>query len=733
MARRRQDTPEEAQRQREASSRADRFRQRKSWFATEMGRQQANRYQMALDEDYYDSIQWTPDEAAAVRARGQNPIVYNEVKPTIDWLIGTERRMRRDFKVLARNDRSQEASADAQVKTKLLKYLDDVNRTPFERSLATDDSWKGGLGVIEVGVRSDPEDEAIYVRSESWRNCLYDSLGTRRDGSDWRYFFRFKEVDLDVAIAYFPDKEAELTKAAASFDDSSFRQDWFNGYPVMGPLGDSRLPAKWVQYDSESWVCNPRKRVLLIECWHFRPTRRTTGLGAGMHDRTFMQMHVAIDTEFDTLLETPSPYRHNRYPFVLVWAYRRKRDGAPYGPIRPVRGPQDDLNKRMSKSQFMLSVNQLRVEAGAIDDEAMTLDQIREEMAAPDGITIFANGALSGGKVQVRDHMDIAQGHLALAERDIAAIRSVTSVNEENRGLRSGATSRVAMDARADRGSTGTAELFDNLMFAHQLEGELTLSLIEQYYTEPKVFSVTGDRYKLEYYEINNTDPVTGQKHNDVTARKAQYVIDEAPWRASLAEAAFEQAMAMLGQLAPVAPQAVIAILDLVFEWSDLPNKHTIVQRIRQATGMSDPEKGETPEQQAAKAQEQAMKQAQFEAEMAQLQASIREAQAKGEKLDAEAMAKRLEAVYMAAQAAQVIAQVPAVTPIADELLKSSGFKDAAGPGGAVIDGQQPVAPPAQPAAALPEPLQGDGAQAGIQTPAPDGVRLPPQPLMQEQ
>jgi hypothetical protein len=145
MARRRQDTPEEAQRQRDASSRADRFRQRKSWFATEMARQQANRYQMALDEDYYDSIQWTPDEAAAVRARGQNPIVYNEVKPTIDWLIGTERRMRRDFKVLARNDRSKEATADAQVKTKLLKYLDDVNRAPFERSLAADDAWKGGL------------------------------------------------------------------------------------------------------------------------------------------------------------------------------------------------------------------------------------------------------------------------------------------------------------------------------------------------------------------------------------------------------------------------------------------------------------------------------------------------------------------------------------------------------------------------------------------------------------
>lgn len=68
MARLRQDTPEEARHQRETASAIDRFRQRKSWLATERARLQANWYQMALDEDYYDSTQWTPDEAAAGRA-----------------------------------------------------------------------------------------------------------------------------------------------------------------------------------------------------------------------------------------------------------------------------------------------------------------------------------------------------------------------------------------------------------------------------------------------------------------------------------------------------------------------------------------------------------------------------------------------------------------------------------------------------------------------------------------
>ena len=33
-----------------------------TWFQQEMRRQSVNRYQMALDEDYYDSEQWTASE-----------------------------------------------------------------------------------------------------------------------------------------------------------------------------------------------------------------------------------------------------------------------------------------------------------------------------------------------------------------------------------------------------------------------------------------------------------------------------------------------------------------------------------------------------------------------------------------------------------------------------------------------------------------------------------------------
>lgn len=699
-----------------------RFERRRAWFNLEWTVQEANRYQMSLDEDYYDSLQWTDDEAREVRRRGQNPVVYNECKPTCDWLIGTERRMRRDFKVLSRKNKSKEATADADVKTQLLKYLDDVNRRPFQRSEAFDDMVKAGLGWVEIGINNDPEEEPIYFKRESWRHMLHDSISNSRDPKEWRYLFRFREVDLDVAQAYFPQKAAELERASNDALDGGSDEGWGGIFPTMGLIGRNNMPAKYIQYGADPFLSNPRKRVLLIECWNYEPTQEKVGTGAGATQRTKMKMHVSVMTKLDTILEAPSPYDHNRFPFIPLWCYRRKRDGLPYGIIRPVRGPQDDLNKRMSKALFDASSNQLQIEKSAVDKKTMDLDEIRDEINSADGIAVFADGALSGNRVRQHERKSDANAQLAIAELNRQSIRGVSGVSMEQRGANSNVIAAKGIIAKQEQGSLLTAEPFDNMLLGHQLEGEITISLIEQFYTEEKTFSVTGERFKLDYITINQRTP-DGRVLNDVTQFKANFVIGDAPWRQSLAEAAFESAMQMLGQLAPVAPNVVVAIIDLVFEWSDLPNKETILQRIRQATGMSDPDEGETPEQ-VMKRQKQAMlAQAQFEADLAGLRAMVKEANAKGEKLDAEAMAKRLETVYMSAQAAQVAMQVPGAMIVADQLLESVGFQDRSGQGtGAQVPGGAPALPAPQPAAPIPEPQQADGGMQGIETAAPDGV-----------
>jgi hypothetical protein len=660
----------------------DREKHRKlmAWFQQELRRQACNRFQMAIDEDYYDSEHYTAEEVRVMQARRQAPVVYNETKSTVDWLLGTERRTRVDFKVFAREE-SPDADADAECKTKLLKYLADVNRSEFERSYAADDCFKAGVGWTEIGISADPEDELIFHRQESWRNILYDSLSRRRDLEDATYLFRFRAVDLDVAIAYFPDKEQQLRKAATEQANDHYLE-WWNNTPIEQALGDfTPLPGRYTLYDSDAWTLNPRDRVMLIEAWYREPTRETVGVGVAAVDRVRMKMRCAIMTEFDLLMDVASPYRHNRFPFVPHWCYRRKKDNAPYGVIRSFRGPQDSLNKRMSKTQHILSSSQLIAENDAFDDEIMTAEEAREEFSKPDGLVLLARGGMN--KIKPDRQNDVADGHIKLAQTDAAMIRNAGGVTNENLGRDTNAQSGIAVQKKVEQGGVVTAEIFDNMLFARQIEGEIKLSLIEQYYTEPKVVSITGERAKRQYVRINQMDPATGQILNDVTAFKADFVIGEQAWKQTLQQAAAESLMELLQQLAPSSPEIVLALLDVAVELFDLPNKSLVLQRIRAVTGQADPDNPEDPAATAVQAakQQQQQRRSQLEDDAIATENALKHAKtalanAQASQTQADMVLKRITSMFSAIQAAQVVQTIPGVSATADELLGSAGQVD---------------------------------------------------------
>lgn len=708
----------------------ERHDMRKGWFLAEATKQGMNRNRMARCESFYDSEQWDHDEAEDVKARGQNPIVYNEIKGAIDWLIGMERRARVDFTVMA-EDEGDEADEDAGNKTKLLKYLDDTNMAQFERSWAAEDAFKAGVGWLEVGLRGSRANVPVYVGSVSWRDILWDSNSRKRDLSDARYIFRVKVADLDVALAIFPDKKKELERCVQTGDNLQVFSEWLGGMGLITGLDHFNGANDSLDYMTAKPVdmFNTRKRVMLLECWSREPVRQKADDPNMLGDAVSFRMRVSIMTESDTLHEEWSPFRHDKFPFVPVWAYLNRRTGLPYSPIWPLIGPQVSLNHRMSKSLFEASSNQLKLEKGAIDSEVMDLDEIRAEINAPDGMPVFANGALSGGKVQERPNQGAAQQQLLLAERDIMAIRSMSGVTGENRGENTSANSGKAILAKQDQGSMLTAEIYDNLLLARKIEGDLTLSVAEQFILEPLTVRLSGDGGKPERVKLNQPQE-DGTYKNDISARRAHFVVGEQAWKQAYAEAAFSSLLEVLTQLSSSAPQAVLNLLDLVFDMHpNLPKKRAIVARLRAINGQSDPDGKLTPEQQAEQQQKAAIAKAQFQAQMAQLVADIRAAQAKGEKLEADAMHVRLTSIYEAAQAAQVLAAMPAAAPIADELLRSAGFKDMGGDDGAIdLPTQQEPSPmpPANPGMQPPpELLQADGAQAGIETPAADGLREP--------
>jgi hypothetical protein len=656
---------------------ADRHEQRKGWFIAEAHRQAANRARMARCEAFYDGEQWRYDEAEEVRDRGQNPVVYNEVKPTIDWLIGTERRTRVDFTVIPDTD-DEGASDDAATKTKLLKWLDDTNRAHFERSWAAEEAFKAGLGWLEVGVRGDRTDAPVMVAAESWRNILWDSNARRRDLSDARYIFRVKVIDLDVAEAIFPTKKRALQDVAQDGDAVTQFAEWGLDGTITG-LDQFSQPDEGNRINEVTAnpvdLFNARKRVLLLECWSREPVPRKA-TAEGMGDPVEFRMRVSIMTERETLIEDWSPYRHNRFPFVPVWAYINRRTGLPYSPIWPLIGPQEALNHRMSKSLFEASSNQVMLEKSAIDADIMDADELRTEFNSPDGMPIFANGALSGNKVKDRQNEGRAERQLMLAERDITTIRGMSGVTGENRGLETRALSGKAVLAKQDQGSLVTAELFDHLLLARNMEGELTLSLAEQFVVQPMTIRLPGATGAMEQVHINQPQPGGGYL-NDITQRRSKFVIGEQAWKQAYAESAFEQLFELLTQLSTAAPQVVVNLLDLVFSMHpNLPKKDAIVARMRALNGQTDPEGKLTPEQQVQKDKRDQMEALEQEVAVRTAAATIAELEAKGRNAEATAIKTHMDALAAAVEAAVALGVMPSAAPVADELVRSAGFHD---------------------------------------------------------
>ena len=665
--------PEEPEHELDSPENVELFRRLMGYYQQELDRQADNRIQQAIDEDFYDHIQWSEQDAQALRERGQAPLVYNVIAQAVNWIIGAEKRGRSDFRVLPR---TKEDAKPAEKKAQLLKYLSDVNRTSFHRSRAFEDAVKVGIGWVEDGVQDDDDGEPVYSRYESWRNMLWDSASTELDLSDARYVIRVKWIDEDVAKALFPDRAEVISQAAAEMSNLSY--DLQYGDEVM-----DQHEVEIDSYEGRALTVVNRRRVRMIEMWFRRP-ERVDRIVAGPHageiydpenpahqaaagqgvvaSRMMMRMYCAVMTTAGLCYLGPSPYRHNRFPFTPIWGYRRGRDGMPYGVIRGLRDIQEDINKRASKALYILSTNKVIMDEGAVRD----IEEFRREWARPDAVV----EKVPGKQLIPNAERDLAAAHLELMSRNISMIQSVSGVTDELLGRTTNATSGRAIEARQLQGSLTTAKLFDNLRFAVQTQGEKQLSLIEQYFTEEKQFRITNDRGTPEYITVN-----TGLPEDDITRTKADFVISEGEWRASMRQAQAEQLLEMLTRMPP---QIAITLLDLVVEMMDVPNRDELVSRIRKINGQRDPDAGEpTPEEiQAMQAQQQqaAMQQALIEAE---LQAKLAKAgvdQARAAQIAAQVAKENISTQSAALDAAIKTIVAPPAVPVADGLLREAGF-----------------------------------------------------------
>jgi hypothetical protein len=299
---------------------------------------------------------------------------------------------------------------------------------------------------------------------------------------------------------------------------------------------------------------------------------------ASLYDAIRMQVYCMLFCSTGALANQESPYNHNRFPFIPIVCYRKKTDNTPYGLIRQLRDPQEDLNKRRSKALFILQTNQ----TVADDDATEDWDDFKEELDRPDGLI----RKKPGSDVSINKETKLVEEHVMLMGQDAEYIERTAGVNDEMMGRQTNAVSGKAISQRYEMGTVVTASPFDNLRYAFQLAGEMKLSLIEQFWTEEKEIRITGKKGQPEFISLNSVDPDTGEKLNDITQTQGDFAVDEQAHSATVRQAMFD---AMMELTTKIPPEVTIKILDLIVDLSDIPSKDAFVERIRKLNGEKDP------------------------------------------------------------------------------------------------------------------------------------------------
>lgn len=597
------------------------------------------------DADYYDGAQISHAVAVKLRDAGIPEQDSNLIKPTINAVLGIEARSRTDYKITS-DDEQQDEIAEAM--SAMIKEMETESRADRAMSDAYSSMIRTGVGWVEVSREYDPLKYPYRVREVHRNDIFWDWTAREPDLSDARYLRRDKWLDRQSAIAMFP-KETQLienawsgwntidvyqendTRMCRAYEDdqnwSHMDEDYLNRSSGMVKLSEL-----WYRY----WEFAPVLMLPNGKAVEYDPENAlhviAVARGAVQVQKSLLpRVRVAIWLGPHKLMDEPTPLPHGNFPYVPFWCFRKDRSRTPYGLIRDMRGPQNQIIDLDILLYEVLNSKRVEVDNDALDLSQNTYQEVAQNIASPRSMTILnaQRRNADGFRVTV-DNALAAQVYQLVQERQ-TRIESVSGVYRAMLGNSSDGKSGVAISNLVEQGSTVLAEPNDNFRYARRLVGEMLTSFIKNdLLGKPTQVSVQrGARKQVIFLNREVMTPQGKVVQNDIAEAQVKVVLEDIPATPSFRAQQF-QAFSQVMQFAPPAYQAVL--YPALVELSDMPNRHAIAEQLRKVGNV--PDLISTPEQEAA-AQQQAQMQQQIQMKGIQLELALKEAQVA--KLQAEA------------------------------------------------------------------------------------------------
>lgn len=585
-------------------------------------------------ERFFAGDQWEPADRAKLAAVQRPALTINKIMATVSNVMGEQINNRAEISFRPRGGSSPDT---ADILNKVYKQISDNCQLDWKRSEMFADGIITGRGFLDVRLDyGDSMQGEVSIANLNPKNVIVDPDGEDYDPDKWSEVFISKWLTADdIAMLYSKEDAEELRSKVGSsltysFDSMMLHRDRF-GDPTNtayaeagGDLTTVRnirvIERQYRQLDRQKHFLDPRTgdmRPVPEEFNRDRIAFFVDNYGLQVVPKVVRRIRWTVVADNIVLHDDWSPYKH----LTVVPYFPHFRRGRTIGLVENLIGPQELLNKVTSQELHVVNTTAnsgYKVRAGALTN--MTVEEL-EEKGAQTGLVIEVNGDPDKDVQKIAPNQ-VPQGLDRISYKAEESIKTISGISDSMQGMDRADVAAKAIQAKQKAGSTNLVKPLDNLVRTDGILARNILDLVQEFYTEPRLMSITHDQATgaSETFAINqpNPEPETGMEPpespyqeiiNDLTLGEYDVVVTSVPVRETLEDSQFEQAMALR--------EAGVSIPDeVLIDASRLQHKREIIQKIQAQTS--------SPEAQ----QQQQLQTAGVQAELAKTQAEAQQKQA---------------------------------------------------------------------------------------------------------
>lgn len=609
--------------------------------------------------------QWDTLEAQALIAQGRKPREFNDILPSINSAVGHQIKNRLDIQFRARGGSSD--AAQAEIRSKIIMQIADQQHLHWKETEVFGDGLiqqrgyfdvrmdfaLNKMGKVNISVL-DPMDVIPDPDSKTYEPSGWADVCVTRWMCHEEIAGAYGDDKANQVFAMMPNQQDfgdddDTGAVRAKFSDPLRNGRSYDAYYRAQATTRARVVERqrWQRVMSRVMYYPRTGDFKLAENLTPEVIAQQRGAGAIMTRQMSRRVKWVASTCDVTLHADWSPY--DTFTIIPYFAYFRR--GQTIGLVDNAIDPQQARNKAFSNFEHILGS---AANSGWITEENSITNMKPGELER--------KGAMTGLHIEVRkgaqypkkiEPTQVPSGVDRYLEQVSTALKNVT-VPDAMRGIDGPDTSGLARQTQQFAAQQQIAIPLDNLGRTRHLMGEKLHNLSQQFMTEEQVFNITEMDFSTGKpvdtpITVNQFDPATGLYKNDLTEGDYDVVVSEQPMAATFEEGQFNQALEM--------KKAGVNIPDSVMvQSSTLARKAEIVSEMAaSASQQPDP-----------------LTQAKTNSETAR--AGLLAAQTL--LTQATAVENSVAGMFSATQAANQIAAVPEVAPLADALLKSAGFID---------------------------------------------------------